>query len=82
MVAHPRAKIRLLVIVSRFVSAVRVPAWVLIPLWVSVELVKALLVRDRPVAHWAHVGGFAFGLVVAFAMHRLGWVYEDKEDLV
>ncbi len=46
-----------------------VPAWLLMPLWFAHEFASARLMdlhgASDGVAYWAHVGGFAFGAVVA-----------------
>ncbi len=46
-----------------------VPAWLLLPLWFGHELATARLMDvggvSDGVAYWAHVGGFAFGVVAA-----------------
>jgi membrane associated rhomboid family serine protease len=54
------------------------PAWLVLPLWFSNEILSAVLMdRLMPgtggggVAHWAHVGGFAFGLAVALGVRLL-----------
>jgi len=50
------------------------PAWVMLPMWFSQQLFLALLTdamgAEGGVAHWAHVGGFAFGVGAAWAMKR------------
>ncbi len=49
------------------------PAWMMLPLWFASELVSALSAPSGdPVAYWAHVGGFGFGAVAAFAIRRAG----------
>lgn len=52
----------------------KAPAWLMLPLWVSLELLNAKLVDavnpqgGAGVAHWAHVWGFVFGFVFALGM--------------
>lgn len=45
--------------------------WVL-PLWLGMEVFSGALFPRDGVAHWAHVGGFAFGAVVALAIQHSG----------
>ncbi|HZS46795.1 MAG TPA: rhomboid family intramembrane serine protease [Blastocatellia bacterium] len=47
-----------------------VPAYVFLPIWFLWELDDATSVAaaGSGVAHWAHVGGFAFGMVFAFGL--------------
>ena len=44
------------------------PAFVVLPLWLLEQLWYAQIAPEAGVAWWAHVGGFAFGLVAALAM--------------
>jgi membrane associated rhomboid family serine protease len=49
------------------------PAYWLLPLWLALEFFYgAALGQASPVAHWAHVGGFLFGMAAAFAILRSG----------
>jgi membrane associated rhomboid family serine protease len=50
------------------------PAWVMLPLWFANELFNIWMTArfgvETGVAYWAHVGGFAFGVVVALAVSK------------
>lgn len=55
-------------------GVVEIAAWIFIALWAGLEVAQAVvsLAAERsglggadPVAHWAHLGGFAFGIVGA-----------------
>jgi hypothetical protein len=48
------------------------PAYVMLPLWLASQLAWALLGSDDGVAYWAHVGGFAFGVLIALGMRVSG----------
>lgn len=49
------------------------PAYVMLPLWVGVETLFGLFGREGDgTAHWAHVGGFLFGVTVAFVLKVAG----------
>jgi len=69
IVLYPRARILSLVLVIFFVTIVEVPAVVLLGFWFVVQLYFGAAGLARPVgsgegvAYFAHVGGFAFGLV-------------------
>ncbi|MCU0293867.1 MAG: rhomboid family intramembrane serine protease, partial [Thermoanaerobaculaceae bacterium] len=49
------------------------PAWIMLPLWLLQNLFFASLDTEGRggVAYWAHVGGFAFGAAVAFAIKSM-----------
>lgn len=49
------------------------PAWALLPLWLLTEVFYGWLVGQASgVAHWAHVGGFVFGALVAWGIRYTG----------
>jgi membrane associated rhomboid family serine protease len=85
VIGHFRVKIR----VFYFVWAIRVfagtfsiPAWVAIPLWVSFDLLYAVIGLDQATAYWAHVGGFAVGVVAAVIGRFSGVIAREYEGPV
>jgi membrane associated rhomboid family serine protease len=48
------------------------PAYVMLGLWVAVEALWGFVWPSDGTAHWAHVGGFAFGVAVALLLRRTG----------
>lgn len=64
-----RSHIRFLLVPVLFLPMIRfrfaLPAFVVLPLWLGEQLLSARLLPDAPVAWWAHIGGFAFGMAVA-----------------
>ncbi len=52
-------------------GTVDLPAWLVLPLWFLEQLLFAGLTRESGVAYRAHVGGFAFGFLAAFAIKAL-----------
>jgi membrane associated rhomboid family serine protease len=51
----------------------KAPAWLMLPIWLALEIFNANAAGSVKgaaggVAHWAHVWGFLFGVVVAFGM--------------
>jgi membrane associated rhomboid family serine protease len=67
LLLYPRVRVHLLV----FIFILRVPAWAMLLWWIGLQLVSGLpqLLSVDPqvsdgVAVWAHIGGFATGLVL------------------
>jgi len=48
------------------------PAYVMLPIWLVVELLSGVLSSSDGTSHWAHVGGFVFGAAVALVMKATG----------
>jgi membrane associated rhomboid family serine protease len=78
IVLYPRARVLTLVLIVFFVTIVEVPAVFLLGFWFLVQLYFGAAGLSSPigggggVAHFAHVGGFVFGLVLIglFAKQR------------
>jgi len=52
---------------------IRAAAYWLLPAWLLTEVFSGFLVgKSSGVAHWAHVGGFAFGALAALALKHSG----------
>jgi membrane associated rhomboid family serine protease len=82
LVSFARTKIRFFyavwLIVRIKVGTFAAPAFVILPLWLGGELLWGVLGTSDGVAHWAHVGGFAFGAIVALVLKLSG--FEKKLD--
>ncbi len=63
LILHPRARIML-------ISPLRLPAVLLLLLWIGFQLYTVVGAPDPHVASWAHIGGFAAGtLLIALFRH-------------
>jgi membrane associated rhomboid family serine protease len=67
---HARTKIRILSLLLIRPMILKVPAYLILGLWVVAELIGGLTSAKHAsgVAHFAHLGGFAYGLAVAWAL--------------
>jgi len=82
MVRFPNTKIEVAVILGlRSISNLalgkgirfKAPSFVLLPMWLLMEILSgAIFGQYSGVAHWAHVGGFVFGAVVALGLRYSG----------
>ncbi len=68
LVFFPRARVRTLILLPPIILWPRIPAWVMLTLWLVSQF---FLSPGSGVAWVAHVGGFAFGLLV-------GWVLSPR----
>ncbi len=66
---YPRARVLTLVILIFFVTVIELPAWLMLGIWFAEQAAFAAANLTTPsgggggVAYFAHVGGFAFGLL-------------------
>jgi len=79
LVRFPTMKIEMLWLFWLRIYRFKAPAYWLLPLWLLMEISYGTLFGQASgVAHWAHVGGFAFGAITALALRYSG--LEHKAD--
>jgi rhomboid family protein len=67
MVLYPKVRVQTLIILILYIRVIPLPAWVLLAYWFFLQLVGGSAALGRGgagVAFWAHVGGFAAGVVL------------------
>lgn len=72
-ICFPRARVQLLIILIVYITTVHVPAILMLGYWFLLQLVSGLGTLGASgggVAFWAHIGGFAAGLVLIFVFRR------------
>ena len=73
LVRFPKMKIEMGFYSLIFRYRFRAPAYALLPFWLGAEfLYGSVSGTSSPVAHWAHVGGFLFGMTAAYGIMRSG----------
>lgn len=71
LVRFPKLKIEMLWYLFIFRIRFKAPAYGLLPLWLLMEVLSgSLFGQASGVAHWAHVGGFAFGAMAGLVISR------------
>ncbi|MBM4352738.1 MAG: rhomboid family intramembrane serine protease [Deltaproteobacteria bacterium] len=84
LVLYPRARILTLLPIFVLFYFIRIPAFIFIGLWFALQLLYGYtsLLAQTPggVAWWAHVGGFAAGLVLAMLL-KAGTVARPRLEL-
>jgi membrane associated rhomboid family serine protease len=67
---YPRARVLTLVIIIFFFTVIEIPAWIMLGIWFAEQAVFGAVGFTTPtgsgggVAYFAHIGGFAFGLLL------------------
>ncbi len=73
LVRFPKMKIEMAWLFFFRFYRFKAPAYTLLPLWLLMEVFYGTLSgQSGGVAHWAHVGGFAFGVLAALALQHSG----------
>ncbi len=69
-------KVRVFYWIAFFFDYVRVPALLLLPFWLGVELYRWMQ-SEGPIDYQAHIGGMVSGAVLAFIAVRARWIKND-----
>ncbi|MEK9504957.1 rhomboid family intramembrane serine protease [Gaopeijia maritima] len=64
LVLFPRARVKTLLVLLVFVTVVDLPAFVYLGYWFLIQLMSSGSVASAGVAFWAHIGGFAAGVLL------------------
>ena len=74
LVLFPRIKVFTMVVLGFYATTVALPAWVMLIYWMVLQVVSqaasALSEQQGGVAYWAHIGGFAAGVVLIKVFER------------
>ena len=82
LVRFPRMRIEMGFYSLIFRHRFKAPAYALLPFWLAMEfLYGAVSGTSSPVAHWAHVGGFLFGMGAAYGIMRSGLEQKASEAI-
>jgi len=77
LLLYPHAQVETLVFLGYFMRLVRMPAVVVLGMWIVMQLLSGLASLGTSasggVAVFAHIGGFVTGLVLALFMRRRRW---------
>ncbi len=81
LLLFPRARVDVVAIVIIFIRVFTIPAWVMLTVWLGLQLVLgAMASGEDGVAYWAHNGGFLAGLVLTLPLflRRGGRAFWDR----
>ena len=72
LVLFPTTKIEMGWLIFYRFYRFKMAAYWLLPLWLLTEVLYGSASLSSGVAHWAHVGGFVFGALIAFGVRKSG----------
>ena len=64
IVLHPKAKIYVFAWIVIFVKLIKVPAFIVISIWIGLQFMNVFDQGSSGVAYSAHIGGFLTGLIL------------------
>jgi len=82
LVRFPKLKIEMFWAAFYIRGRFKAAAYWLLPIWGLMEFFYGTIFGQMSgVAHWAHVGGFAFGMCGAFVLRKTGWEQQASEAI-
>jgi membrane associated rhomboid family serine protease len=77
-ILFPRSRVLTLVPLGFFITFIHIPAVIFLAFWFILQLFNAafqgLAIDVQPVAWWAHVGGFALGIIVGIMAKNKAYI--------
>ncbi len=82
LIRFPKLKIEMATFISLYPIKFKVAAYWLLPFWLLTEFIYGSAYGQlSPVAHWAHVGGFLFGMLGAYVVRKSGLEQKANEAI-
>ena len=80
IVLYPRVRVYCFVVIIIFVTTVALPAWVMLGYWMLLQVLGGLggPAAGGGVAFWAHIGGFAAGVLLVKSFARQEYIAEHR----
>ncbi|MGB1960758.1 MAG: rhomboid family intramembrane serine protease, partial [Candidatus Puniceispirillaceae bacterium] len=81
---HPRATVRVFMLILVFVRIISLPAWLVLGVWIAGQFVAAPagLSDGGGVAYFAHIGGFVTGMILIpfFKRREVALLADDRAE--
>ena len=71
LVLFPYAKVKTLIFLGFFITIIRIPAIVLLVIWMVIQVSSGIIASDGGVAWFAHIGGFIAGMLFILPFRSL-----------
>jgi len=83
LVLYPNVRVFALLFLGFFVTSIALPAWMMLGYWFLIQFVSGLAAFGGDlggVAFWAHVGGFAAGVVLVKLFARSDYIVAHRAN--
>ena len=71
LVLFPFARVKTLIFLGFLITIVRVPAIILLVIWVLIQIFSGVVAGDGSVAWFAHIGGFIAGMLLILPFQEM-----------
>jgi membrane associated rhomboid family serine protease len=81
IVLYPRVRVYCLVVIIVFITTIAVPAWVMLGYWMLLQVMGGFnAAAEGGVAFWAHIGGFAAGVLLIKVFSRPEYIRQHRSS--
>ena len=71
LVLFPFARVKTLIFLGFLITIVRIPAVILLAIWILIQVFSGVVSGDGGVAWFAHIGGFVAGMILILPFQDL-----------
>tara|TARA_B110000881_G_scaffold49294_1_gene41573 strand:+ start:1241 stop:1681 length:441 start_codon:yes stop_codon:yes gene_type:complete len=71
LVLFPFARVKTLVFLGFLITIIRVPAIILLLIWILIQIFSGVIAGDGSVAWFAHIGGFISGMLLILPFQKI-----------
>ena len=71
LVLFPFARVKTLIFLGFLITIIRVPAIVLLLIWILIQIFSGVIAGDGSVAWFAHIGGFISGMLLILPFQKI-----------
>ena len=71
LVLFPFARVKTLVFLGFLITIIRVPAIILLLVWILIQIFSGVIAGDGSVAWFAHIGGFISGMLLILPFQKI-----------
>jgi membrane associated rhomboid family serine protease len=71
LVLFPYARVKTLVFLGFLITIVRIPAIILLVIWMLIQVFSGVAAGDSGVAWFAHIGGFVAGMILVLPFRNM-----------
>jgi membrane associated rhomboid family serine protease len=71
LVLYPFARVKTLIFLGFLITIIRVPAIILLLIWILIQVFSGVMAGDGSVAWFAHIGGFISGMLLILPFQKI-----------
>ena len=71
LILFPFTREKILVFLELLITIIRIPAIILVIIWILIQVFNGIVSDDSGIAWFAHIGGFVAGMLLILPFHSM-----------